>query len=84
MRAPFSAMLPERRGLSIRMRGLASRAASRLITGAADAGWVVAVPAGAGTEPACGVVPGVACGVGFCSSACRWVSARCFSICGTL
>jgi hypothetical protein len=67
------------------MRGLAATAASRLMTGAAEAGWVVAGVLGADAEPACGaVLPGVACGAGFASSACFWLSARCFSICGTL
>src|SRR5206468_7173044 len=91
MRAPLSEMLPEIFGLSILMRGVAAIAASRDITtveadvaGVLDDGAVFGC--GVGLLP--GVAPGVAgvagCVVGFCSSACFWVSARCFSICGTL
>ena len=84
MRAPFSAMLPETRGVSILMRGVAAIAASRLTTGAAAPGWLAGVVAD-GVEPGVGVVePGVACGDGLASSAWVWVCARCRSICGTL
>ena len=38
MRAPFSEMLPVRRGVSILTRGAAAIAVSRLTTGAAEAG----------------------------------------------
>ena len=84
MRPPFSAMLPERRGVSIFTRGEAAIAASRPITG--WAGWLAGPACGAG--PVCGVAPGVADAVGagvvFCSSACACCWARCFSIAGTL
>ena len=89
MRAPFSAMLPETRGVSILMRGEAAIAASRLTTGAAAPGWPAGVVAD-GAEPGCGVVdpgvvdPGAVCGDGLLSSAWVWVCARCRSICGTL
>ena len=88
MRAPFSEMLPETRGVSILMRGVAAIAASRLMTGAAAPGWPAGVVAdgaepGAGVEP--GVVePGAVCGDGLASSVWAWVCARCRSICGTL
>ncbi len=86
MRAPFSAMLPETRGVSILTRGEAAIAVSRLTTGAAAPGW----PAGVAAAPGCGVVdpgavdPGVVCGAGLASSAWLWVCARCRSICGML
>ena len=84
MRAPFSAMLPETRGVSILMRGEAAIAASRLTTGAGAPGWPVGVVAD-GAEPGCGVVdPGAVCGDGLLSSAWVWVCARCRSICGML
>src|ERR1700716_226884 len=52
MRAPFSEMLPTRRGVSILTRGVAAIAASRLTMAA---GWAGALAAGgAGGEPAGG------------------------------
>ncbi len=89
MRAPFSEMLPETRGVSILTRGVAAIAVSRLTTGPAEAGWVAegVLADGAGVPlpgVVCGVAPGVACCEGFASSACVWLCARCFSICGTL
>src|SRR3954453_16522448 len=99
MRAPFSAMLPETRGVSILMRGEAAIAASRLTTGAAAPGWPAGV-AGDGVAPGWGgadpgvvdpgvadpgvVDPGAVCGDGLLSSAWLWVCARCRSICGML
>src|ERR1043166_7434143 len=85
MRAPFNEMLPVRRGVLILMRGEAAIAVSRATTWVAEAGWfaVGALAGGVGVL-ACGVVPGVACGAGFASSAWVCCRARCRSICGTL
>jgi hypothetical protein len=55
MRAPFSAMLPDRRGVSILMRGEAAIAAWRLTTGCAAPGWPPGVAA-EGAAPGYGAV----------------------------
>src|ERR1700759_1953596 len=86
MRAPFKEMLPVRRGELILMRGVAAIAASRATMVVAEAGCFAAGALADGVGVlACGVLlPGVACGVGFASSAWVCCRARCFSICGTL
>ena len=87
-RAPFRAMLPDSRGVSILMRGEAAIAASRL-TGCAAPGWLAGVVA-EGAAPGCGVAdpgavdPGAVCGDDLLRSAWVWVCARCRSICGIL
>ena len=88
MRAPFSEMLPETRGVSILMRGRAGDRGVAADDGRAAPGWLAGVVAD-GAEPGAGVVepgvePGVVCGDGLASSAWVWVCARCRSICGTL
>ena len=87
MRAPFSEMLPVRRGVSILTRGVAAIAASRLTIAARLAGRRGRCRRRAGLRRGAALPawsPGVACGEGLASSACVWVCARCFSICGTL
>ena len=85
MRAPFSEMLPVRRGVSILTRGAEAMAVSRSTTGAVEAGCVIAgeLAEGVGAAPPCGVVLSP-CGVCFAISAWIWLCARCFSICGML
>src|ERR1700722_13918754 len=88
MRAPFSEILPIRRGVSILTRGAAAIAASRLTAGAAVAGWVIAgaLADGVGAAPVCGVavVVPLPFGVGFTNSLWICSAARRFSICGML
>src|SRR4029450_11605246 len=85
MRAPFSAMLPETRGVSILIRGGAAIAVSRLTTGGGAPGGGGG-GGGEGAGPGCGVVdpgvvdPGAVCDDGLLSSAWVWVCARCRSI----
>ena len=91
MRAPLSAIEPATFGVSMRTRGDAASAASRVMI------WPGALP---GRPGACGVAPGTACGgapvcgvdPGCCAGApggccerscacCCWIC-FCFSICG--